>query len=403
MSPASDETFIDDLCRQVAAFLHKEIIPLEDDPRNGGHGPSAELVDDLRRRARAAGLNAPHLPPAYGGHGLTHAQTAKLFRAAGYSLLGPVAMNLAAPDEGNMHLLLHVATEAQAERFLNPLASGTVRSAFLMTEPAETNGAGSDPSMLQTTARRVGTEWSISGRKAFITGAEGASFGIVMARTSNGATMFLIDMDSVGIRIDRILDTLDSSMPGGHAIVDLDDVRVGDDRILGAEGEGFRYAQVRLSPARLTHCMRWHGAARRAHDSAVNYAMKRKAFGKLLIDHEGVGFMLAENVIDLKQSELMIDWCAGILDTGAAGTLESSMTKSAVAEALFRIADRSVQVMGGVGVSRDSVVERIFREIRAFRIYDGPTEVHKWSIAKAIKRSHDALSELSAWNPGAIP
>jgi len=158
--------------------------------------------------------------------------------------------------------------------------------------------------------------------------------------------------------------------------------------MLGASGEGFQYAQVRLSPARLSHCMRWHGSATRAHEIATRYACRRQAFGKLLIDHEGVGFMLAENLIDLKQTELMIDWCADVLDTGSLGTVESSMTKVAVSETLMRVADRCVQVMGGTGVSGDTIVEQVFREIRAFRIYDGPTEVHKWSLAKKIKRDY---------------
>ena len=175
-------------------------------------------------------------------------------------------------------------------------------------------------------------------------------------------------------------------MPGGHAIIALDDLRVPAENMLGAPGEGFKYAQIRLSPARLSHCMRWHGACARANEIATGYAVKRQAFGKALIDHEGVGFMLADNLIDLKQAELMIDWCAGVLDTGALGTIESSMTKVAVSEALFRIADRCVQVMGGTGVSGDTIVEQVFREVRAFRIYDGPTEVHKWSLARKIKR-----------------
>jgi len=183
-----------------------------------------------------------------------------------------------------------------------------------------------------------------------------------------------------------VLDTIDSSMPGGHAIVGIEGLEVGDDQVLGEVDEGFRYAQIRLSPARLSHCMRWHRAATRAQEIATAYATRRKAFGKLLIDHEGVGFMLADNLIDLKQAELMIDWCAAVLDSGSLGTAESSMAKVAVSEALFRVADRCIQVMGGTGVTGDTMVEQVFREIRSFRIYDGPTEVHKWSLAKKIKR-----------------
>jgi acyl-CoA dehydrogenase len=198
--------------------------------------------------------------------------------------------------------------------------------------------------------------------------------------------MFLVELPNAGVRIERVLDTIDSSMPGGHAIVVLDQVRVPARHILGEVGQGFKYAQVRLAPARLSHCMRWFGACTRAHEIAAQYACRRSAFGKQLIDHEGVGFMLSDNIIDLKQSELMIDWCADVLDSGATGGIESSMTKVAVSEALFRVADRCVQVMGGLGVTRETVVEQIFREVRAFRIYDGPTEVHKWSIAKKLKR-----------------
>jgi acyl-CoA dehydrogenase len=267
------------------------------------------------------------------------------------------------------------------------VVEGRARSAFFMTEPAEDGGAGSDPSMLKTLARQEGEHWIINGRKAFITGADGARVGIVMAKSGEGATMFLVDLPNPAIRIERVLDTIDGSMPGGHAIILIDDLRVHASQILGAPGEGFKYAQVRLAPARLTHCMRWLGACRRAQEIATGYAVRREAFGKLLIAHEGVGFMLADNQIELQQAELMIDWCAGVLDSGAPGTTESSMTKVAVSEALFRIADRCIQVMGGTGVTRDTVVELIFRELRAFRIYDGPSEVHRWSLAKSIKRN----------------
>lgn len=375
------------LAATVSAFIRNTIIPFERDLRQTPHGPAEDMVRELRGLARRAGLLAPHVGAAWGGHGLSHLETALVFGAAGYSPLGPLAMNIAAPDEGNMFLLEQAASEAQKRRFLAPLIAGEIRSAFLMTEPAEDGGAGSDPSMLSTAAHLEGGEWVISGRKMFITGAQGAGFGIIMAKTGEGATLFLADMSSPGIQIERVLDTIDSSMPGGHAVVRLEKVRVPQDQVLGAVNEGFRYAQIRLAPARLTHCMRWWGLAQRAQDIAVQYASKRQAFGKALIDHEGVGFMLADNVIELKQSELMIHWCAAVLDEHKRGTMESSMTKVAVSESLFRIADRCVQVMGGNGVTRDTVVEQAFREIRAFRIYDGPSEVHRWSIAKKLKRA----------------
>ncbi|MEJ8848777.1 acyl-CoA dehydrogenase [Variovorax rhizosphaerae] len=379
--------------KRVEAFVREVVIPYERDPRCGPHGPSEDLVQELRAKAREAGVLTPHILD--GGDHLSQLETAHVLRFSGLSTLGPTAVNTAAPDEGNMFLLGKVASPAQKERFLAKLVSGEARSAFFMTEPADEGGAGSDPSMLQTTAVRDGDGWLINGRKAFITGAVGASVGIVMARTSTGdkttATMFLVDLPDPAIRVERVLDTIDSSMPGGHSVVLIDNLRVADDQVLGQVDEGFRYAQIRLSPARLSHCMRWLGACVRSQEIATAYAVRRKAFGKLLVDHEGVGFMLADNMIDLKQAELMIDWCATVLDSGSLGTMESSMTKVAVSDLLFRIADRCVQVMGGTGVSRDSIVEQVFREVRAFRIYDGPTEVHKWSLAKKIKR--DALGK----------
>ncbi len=375
------------IAAKVEAFVREVVVPYERDPRLGPHGPSEDLVHELREKARAAGVLTPHIL-ADGDH-LSQVETAYVLIRSGLSPLGPVAVNTAAPDEGNMYLLGKVGSEPQKERFLKQLVEGRSRSAFFMTEPD--GGAGSDPSMMTTTCRPDGNHWVINGRKTFITGAEGAKVGIVMAKSDDGACMFLVDLPDPAIRIDRVLDTIDSSMPGGHAVITIDNLRVPSDQMLGASGEGFKYAQVRLSPARLSHCMRWLGACRRAHEIATDYACRREAFGKLLVDHEGVGFMLAENLIDLKQAELMIDWCAGVLDSGSLGTTESSMAKVAVSEALMRIADRCVQVMGGMGVSGDTIVEQVFREVRAFRIYDGPTEVHKWSLAKKIKRDwkHD--------------
>ncbi len=378
------------IAARVEAFVRETVAPYERDPRCGAHGPAAGLVAELRDKARAAGVLTPHILP--GGEHLHHAEVAVVLRAAGLSPLGPVAVNVAAPDEGNMYLLGRVASDEQKRRFLDPLVRGEARSAFFMTEPAADGGAGSDPSMMRTTCARDGNHWVISGRKAFITGADGAQVGIVMAKAEEGASMFLVDLPDPAIGIERVLDTIDSSMPGGHAVIAIDGLRVPADQMLGNPGDGFKLAQVRLAPARLTHCMRWLGACTRANEIATDYACRRHAFGKPLVDHEGVGFMLAENLIDLKQAELMIDWCASVLDGGELGGAESSMAKVAVSEALMRIADRCVQVMGGTGVTGDTIVEQVFREVRAFRIYDGPTEVHKWSLAKKIKRDWKAGS-----------
>ena len=382
------------IARNVEAFVRDVVIPFEKDPRRDHHGnPTDDLIDELKALARAARVLTPHILPD-GGH-LTQRETAVVLAAAGLSPLGMLACNVAAPDEGNMFLLGRVGSPAIKERFLKPMVEGHKRSCFFMTEPAELNGAGSDPSMMLTTCYRDGSDWVVNGRKCFATGAAGAGIGIVMARSEDpnskgGACMFLVDLPDPAIRVTHVPNTIDSSMPGGHCEVTISDLRIPADQMLGNAGEGFKYAQIRLSPARLSHCMRWLGACRRANEIAVDYANHRMAFGKQLIDHEGVGFMLAENMIDLKQAELMIDWCADVLDDGSLGVAESSMAKVAVSEALMRIADRCVQVMGGMGVTDKTIVEQIFREVRAFRIYDGPTEVHKWSLAKKIKRDWKA-------------
>lgn len=380
---------VSDLAARVERFVREVVVPYERDTRRDSHGgPAEDLVRELREKARSAGVLTPHIL-SDGSH-LTQQETALVLQKTGLSPLGPLACNTNAPDEGNMYLLAKVGSPELQRRFLKPLVDGWARSAFFMTEPAEDGGAGSDPSMMQTTCRRDGDHWVIRGRKAFITGAEGARIGIIMAKSEDGACMFLADLPDAAIRIEHVPNTIDNSMPGGHAFIVIDDLRLPATQMLGNSGEGLHYAQIRLSPARLSHCMRWLGACLRANEIATDYACKRQAFGKTLIDHEGVGFMLAENLIDLKQAELMIDWCAGILDTGSLGTLESSMTKVAVSEALMRVADRCVQAMGGTGLSDGTIVEQVFREIRAFRIYDGPTEVHKWSLAKSIKRQWES-------------
>jgi alkylation response protein AidB-like acyl-CoA dehydrogenase len=375
----------DDLRARVERFVRNRIVPLEADPRQGPHGPQDDFRRELNALARTEALLAPHVGREWGGLGLDHVSCAIVFEAAGYSPIGPIAMNCSAPDEGNMHMLELIATAEQKERFLRPLAAGETRSCFAMTEPAP--GAGADPNLLLTEARRDGDHYVVNGRKWLITGARGAAFAIIMARAEEGATMLLSDMSAPGIVIERILDTIDQGFAGGHAVLRFDDVRIPVENVLGAPGEGFKYAQVRLAPARLTHCMRWLGAATRAHDIARDYAASRQAFGKVLGEHEAVGFMLADNEIDLHQSRLAIWHCAWLLDQGRSAGSASSMAKVVCSEALFRVADRCVQILGGMGVTQDTVVERIFRELRAFRIYDGPSEVHRWALARRALRA----------------
>ena len=371
------------LQKQTRQFIHEMVIPLEGDPRETQHGPTPEFRQELIGLAKKAGLLTPHASKKHGGLGLSHVEKAVVFEEAGYSRLGPIAMNIHAPDEGNIHLMEHVANAAQQKRWLIPQVEGKLRSCFAMTEPSP--GAGSDPSMLLTTAVRDGDDYVLNGRKWFITGADGADYVIIMARTEDDqATMFLADMNSPGIKIERNMDAMDQCFTGGHGVLHFDQLRIPADQILGELGQGFRYAQIRLAPARLTHCMRWLGQARRAHDIALAYAQKRQAFGKRLGDHEGIGFMLADNDMDLQTARLHILHTAWLLDQGNKCNYESSRAKVICSEAEWRVVDRCVQILGGQGVTGETAVMRIFTDMRGFRIYDGPSEVHRWSMARKI-------------------
>ncbi|QIM52447.1 acyl-CoA dehydrogenase family protein [Hydrogenophaga crocea] len=379
------------LQQRTRDFIREQVLPLENDPRQDSHGPHPALRDELVARARAAGLLTPHASVELGGLGLSHTAKAVVFEEAGYSWLGPTALNIHAPDEGNIHLMEAVASPAQKARWLVPQVQGRTRSCFAMTEPAP--GAGADPGMLQTTAVRDGAGYRINGRKWFITGADGADYAIVMARMEDGtATMFLADMDQPGIVLERNMDAMDRCFTGGHGVLRFDNLYVPEADILGEPGKGFRYAQVRLAPARLTHCMRWLGQARRAHDIAVDYARRRQAFGRPLAEHEGVGFMLADNDMDLQTARLHIWHTAWLLDQGQRCNFESSRAKVVCSEAEWRVVDRCVQILGGQGVTGETAVMRIFTDMRAFRIYDGPSEVHRWSMARKIVQGEAAAA-----------
>jgi acyl-CoA dehydrogenase len=370
------------LQERTRQFIATQVMPLEGRQAPHEHGPSEALRAELVARARTAGLLTPHASKDMGGLGLSHMAKAVVFEEAGYSPLGPIALNIHAPDEGNIHLMEEVATAAQKERWLRPQVEGRTRSCFAMTEP---DGAGSDPQMLETSAVRDGAEFVIKGTKWLITGAEGARYAIIMARMENGsATMFLSDMDRPGIRYVRTMEAMDRCFTGGHGVLRFENLRVPATDVLGEIGKGFRYAQVRLAPARLTHCMRWLGQARRAHDEAVSYARTRQAFGKPLAEHEGVGFKLADNDMDLMTARLHIWHTAWLLDQGEKCNFESSRAKVVCSEAQWRVVDRCVQILGGRGVTGESIVMRIFTDMRAFRVYDGPSEVHRWSMARKI-------------------
>jgi acyl-CoA dehydrogenase len=379
-----------ELARRTREFVAEVVIPVEEQYRGVVHDESVRA--QLQKGAKDAGVFAPHVGAAFGGHGLDMRARAAVFEEAGYSLLGPLALNIAAPDEGNLHMLEIIATEVQKQRYLAPLAAGDIRSCFAMTEPAP--GAGSDPAALTTTATKVAGGWRIDGRKWFITGAEGAGFAICMARTAGapgypgGATMFLVDADNPGMTMVRHIDTLDESLFGGHLEVLFDNCMVPDDAVLGEVDEGFRYAQVRLGPARMTHCMRWLGIARRAQDIAVARAVERELFGSRLADLGMVQQMIADNEIDIAAARGLILQACWELDQGRSASQATSIAKTFSAEAIWRVVDRSLQICGSLGVSGDVLLSRFLREVRPFRIYDGASEAHRWAIARRVVRRH---------------
>jgi acyl-CoA dehydrogenase len=379
-----------ELAARVKAFVHDEVIPLEREARHED-GLAPEQVAELRARARAAGVYGPQLPEEYGGLGLSLLECAPVFEAAGRSLLGPLAINCAAPDEGNIHLLHKVATPAQRDRYARPLAEGTIRSCFAMTEPAP--GAGADPTMIQTRAERRGGDWVISGHKWYATGAAGAAFYIVMARTTpdvpaaEGCTLFLVDAGTPGLRLERRIEGLTVASPGGHCELFFDDCAVPESQVLGQVGQGFKLTQVRLGPARLTHCMRWTGVAQRALEIAAARALERDAFGAKLSRHEAVQWMLADSEIELHAARLMILQAAWLLDQGQEARRETAVSKVFVSEAVNRVVDRALQICGSLGISDELPLADFYREARAFRIYDGPSEVHRMVIARGLLRS----------------
>jgi alkylation response protein AidB-like acyl-CoA dehydrogenase len=368
---------------RITRFVDNVVIPREQDAFN--HGVDDTLRKELQQEAKAAGLWAPQAPAELGGGGFAFDEAAVLLEEAGRSLLGPLALNCSAPDEGNIHMLHMIATPEQQRRYLMPLVAGEIRSCFAMTEPPP--GAGSDPSALRTTATKVAGGWVIAGNKHLISGAYGAAFAIAMAASAEGgATMLLVDTDNPGFKITGHAHTIDGAALGGHCQVRFEDAFVPDDAVLGAPGEGFRYAQVRLAPARLTHCMRWLGAARRAHEIALDRSVSRSVFGAPLAEHGMAQQMIADNEIELAAARALLWQVAWQVAQGDKSTEASSRAKVFISEVVSRVVDRSVQLCGGLGTSSELVVGRIYADVRAFRIYDGASEVHRMSIARRAAR-----------------
>jgi acyl-CoA dehydrogenase len=327
------------------------------------------------------------MPKERGGQGLDTVGMAACYEAAARSIFGPAALNIAAPDDGNMFLLNRVATEAQKTRWLQPIVDGKVRSSFVMTEPAP--GSGSDPGgMMLTRAERKGDRWIVNGRKWFITGAEGAQHFILVARTSDdprkGLTGFLFDAREKGWRIERRIPIMGPEEHGGHCELVFDGLEIPDENRLMGVGDGLKLTQIRLGTARLTHCMRWLGYAQRALDIAADYVGTRKAFGSTLAEHEGVQWMLGEAAMEIHTGRLLTMHAAWRLDQGHHARKEVSMAKVAVADTLHKAVDTAIQLCGARGYSKDTILEWLYRYARSARLVDGASEVHKMVLSQAL-------------------
>lgn len=385
---------IEAIVHRVRQFVDEQVIPLETDLLRTGADLSMDQLQDLRAATKAAGLWAPTMPSEWGGMGLTIQEIVPVFEAAGRSLLGPLAMGCAAPDEGNLHLLHSWANAEQVERYLVPLARGEAFSAFSMTEPPP--GAGSDPRMIQTSARHDGEAWLINGHKWLTTYGEIADFFIIMARTDRqahpyqGCTLFIAPRDTPGINILRDVPVMGAKDFGGHVEISYDNLRLPDSAILGEAGQGFMLAQARLGPARLTHCMRWTGIAQRALEIAAHYASEREAFGGPLASHQSVQWMLADSEMELKMGRLLTKEAAWLLAQGEQARVETSIAKLQVSEIVCRVLDRCVQICGGRGISRDLPLSTWYEKARAFRIYDGASEVHRMVVARDVIKRYSA-------------
>jgi acyl-CoA dehydrogenase len=380
---------IEDIRLRLRAFVEEHVLPLEADPQNFTEHeniPEARLAP-VREKARAAGLWAPQAPKEYGGMGLPIVAWAAIYEEAARSIFGPLAIHCMAPDDGNIGLLMRAGTPAQKEKWLRPLVEGKVRSAFAMTEPHP--GSGSDPGMMRTRAEKKGDRYIVRGHKWFITGAEGAAHHILIARTSDdkrkGLTAFLHHKDQPGWRIVRRIPIMGPHEHGGHCEIEYDGLEIPEENILLNVGDGLRVTQIRLGPARLTHCMRWLGFAKRCMEIAQEYVGKREAFGVKLADRENIQIKLGEVAHQIQIGRLLTMHAAWKLDQGSRARKEVSMAKIQVADTLHNAADVAIQVNGARGYSKDTILEWVYRYARAARLVDGASEVHKMVLARFLR------------------
>jgi acyl-CoA dehydrogenase len=378
---------INDLRLRYRTFVAEQILPVERDRENYDEHENIALpvLEELRGKAKAAGLWAPQMPKARGGQGLTVTGMAACYEEMGRSLFGPVTFNCAAPEDGNMLLLEKVASEAQKARWLQPIVDGKVRSAFVMTEPMP--GAGSDPAAMRTRAEKKGDRWHVHGHKWFITGAGLADHFILIARTSDdqrkGLTAFLFDADQPGWQILRRIPIMGPEEHGGHCELKFDGLEIPDENRLMNVGDGLKVTQIRLGTARLTHCMRWLGLSKRALEIARDYVGRRESFGAKLADHEGVQWLLGEAAMAIEIGRLLVMKAAWKLDGGDFARQEVSMAKIQVADTLHKAVDTALQLCGALGYSADTPLEWMYRYARQARLVDGASEVHKMVLAGA--------------------
>jgi acyl-CoA dehydrogenase len=392
---------LEDIRLRTRAFVEEHVLPLEKDPQNFSDHDNIpeERLKPVREKAKKAGLWAPQSPKEFGGMDLPIVGWAAMYEEAARSIFGPLAFNCMAPDDGNMSLLKRAGTREQKEKWLRPIVEGKVRSSFVMTEPAP--GGGSDPSMIRTSAAKEGDHYVIKGRKWFATGGEGASHYILIARTSDdkrrGLTAFLYHKDQPGWRIVRRIPIMGPHEHGGHCEIEFDGLEIPRENMLLEEGDGLRVTQIRLGPARLTHCMRWLGWSKRCVEVAQAYVAEREGFGIKLGDRESVQIKLGEIAHQIQIGRLLTMHAAWMLDQGGRARKEISMAKVQVADTLHKAADTAIQLQGARGYSRDSIAEWVYRAGRAARLVDGASEVHMMVLARFMKNEG---RDFWQWGPG---
>lgn len=379
---------VEDYRRRIAAFVDAHVLPLEADRANydAHENIRIDVLDAVREKAKAEGLWCLQLKKETGGQELGRMGMAVCYEAMNRSLFGPAVFNSAAPDDGNMMVLEAVGTPYQKERWLQPIVEGKVRSAFAMTEPSP--GSGSDPSMMLTKAEKHGDKYVVTGKKWFITGAEEAQHFILLARTSDdprkGLTAFLFDRDQPGWKIDRRIEIMGPEEHGGHCELTFDGLEIPARDVMLNEGDGLKVTQIRLGPARLTHCMRWLGLSKRCVEIATEYASRREGFGQRLADRESVQLMLGDLAMKIEIARLLVMKAAWALDQGSFARKEVSMAKIQVANVLHQAADTALQINGARGYSKDTAIEWIYRYARQARLVDGADEVHKMVLNRHL-------------------